>query len=375
MALAAMAVAQETTTLEVRMSSDPQGLHSKRITRCGSRLASISTGLDSSGRRELVVMNGQRAWVVDETTRTGRYLEDQGEASDIRMPIHSDSSVARSGAYVEWGQELSLLKRSAATSSQRIERGGVAYVFSVDSVPRGLLVVRGIDTIASYVYTSYRSSGVCDPESFAPAPDVDFARSAIEDLNVIFKDWTKPVERRRIPSCKAQGVVARINLMRKAIGPSKEMPFIGFLAGMNEKLKEQERIATLSFAIREPHRTGLDLFRKSIRFNVDSLRKLKISSPGQFDFVWGHYYATRSLDDLKFIASTFTKNDTGFAENSSKEFILATKRAATAALQGNLATLDYLAEDLTKVGQTVRDTTTHLYVSWLLQPKDKPSSK
>jgi hypothetical protein len=372
LALATAAMSHESTTLEVRDQRDTLGVQSKRISRCARQWAKIASGSTSTGKRQLVAMNGSRAWVIDETNRTGRYVEDARESSEVHLPIFTDSALSASRNYIEWGQELSFLKKTPATALHRIEKAGITYLFAADSLPRNLVVLRGKDTLARYVYVSYKTESVCSPADYVPDADVDFSKAALEDLQSIFKDWTRPAHLKRIPSCKPIGVVARLNLLHKSIKPSNQLPFIGFLAGMNEKMRESERLATFSFAIREPVATGAELFRKSIRLNVDSLRKTKLSSPGQVDFFWGHYYATRNVADLQFLASAFTKGDTGFAPSASKEFIVAAKRAATSSMQSHLATLDYFREDLTKAGNAVLDTTTHLFTTWLLQQQKNP---
>jgi hypothetical protein len=122
--------------------------------------------------------------------------------SDIHLPIWSDSVVLKDKSYLEWGQEMSRLARTPTTGVQNLVVGGIGYSFSCDSVPRKLVVTRGKDTLASYVYAS------CELSRFAPPKDVDFSKSAQQDLEMIFKDWTRPVDKKRIPSCKSNGVCA-----------------------------------------------------------------------------------------------------------------------------------------------------------------------
>ncbi len=357
---------QEQITLEVRSLHDATGFTSKLFSRCGRNASFSSIVSDSLGNRKIAIIHDRESWQFESKTKTGGYFEDIGKSFDIYLPIFADSQVMKKNEIVEWGREMEWLAKGRETVTQTFLRGGITYSFLRDSVPRQLIVTRNSDTLGAYLYTSYKIDPGCDEALFSQPNGVDFSKSAAEDLKWIFLDWTKPMEKQRMKLYSTLGILKRLSLMGPLLSENKQLPMIGFLAGMNEKLAAKKKLELISYTIQHPKEMGTLLFKKSLRFNVDSLRGLKIQSPGQFDFFWGHYYATRNVKDLQFIVSAFSTKDTSFAKTATAEFINASKKAATWSVKSHLSTLDFFKSDLNKSAAEVDDPSTLEFLRWAL---------
>lgn len=343
-------------SMEAHMGSDTAASQRLELLRCGQYRSRFTTPASPDGARTRVITNDRRSWIVDLSTRKGRFLEDPAPSFVSVYPVLPDSEARPLQPRVEWGREFAVFARAPRTTTQTRDIGPYRFVFTGDSVPRRLTAVRGTDTVADMRYDSYREGQPCEEALFQRPRGFDFKSSAGQDLQTICSEWTLPDERKSFTSFLPQGILERFDLLEL---PETHKPatssFVGFLAGALSRADSTQRAAWTTWARERPGSEATRHLGLAATVSADSLRRRLVSDAGQFDFFWGHYYATRDPADLAFIARALSTSAPPFPENLNSNHTDILRRAAEWSLRSHLKMLAFYRDDLSQVAEASTD--------------------
>jgi len=355
-ALSAASVQPPMVHMEAHEGTDTSSAHRMVLDRCGGHRSRYTSPEDQEGRRSLVVTNDRLRWWVDLSARNGRLLEDSASSFEAIYPVLTDSVGRDLKPRVEWGREFEIFAHSPATAVQTRDAGAYRILFTADSVPRRLVALRGADTLSNLRYDVYRENLRCDEDLFGRPEGIDFGKTAAEDLQTILSEWTLPTARKSFAEYTSQGILLRLDLLElpEDFKPAAS-PFVGFLCGAWPGADSARRADWTLRARKNPESIGSRQFEAALPLRVDSLRRRPLSDPGQLDFFWGHYYATRDLADLAFVASALSTSSSPFPDNLASARIDKIRRAAEWSLESHLGLLPFFREDLAKLAKTSPD--------------------
>jgi len=352
--LIGLCMADDMKTVRVRIDNVKTAGAYLEFRRCGDYYAFTSNPYDSSGHREYIYTVNRQSWIVNGPTKTGRLIEDNGASYKNLIPVFADSITRPTDSMIEWGKEYLVFKKTKLTSVQTKKIAGTDYYFTTDSIPRRMVVVRNGDTLRNFVYEKYETNK-CVVDSFYPPNDVDFSEASAQDINPIMQEWTLPSSKKSFSAFTNYGVLLRLNYMGKMMKPSSELPIMGFLKGMQMKLTYGEMGELLNLSKDTVGKFGFRMFVQATKMQPALIWGKKIEDPSEFDFCWGNYYATRNLNNIKFIASAFSTDDSSFAKNLSSESKRVAKGSAAWSMQSHLKMLPFFAEDMQKVMNSISD--------------------
>lgn len=326
------------------------------LLRCGLYRSRFTSPSGEDGTRSRVITNDRRSWIFDLSTRKGRFLEDPASSFVSVYPVLTDSAARHLQPRIEWAREFEMFARARKTATQTRDVGPYRFMFTGDSIPRRLTALRGSDTVADMRYDSYREGLTCDEALFQRPKDIDFSASTAEDLQKICSEWTLPSEQKTFTAFINRGIFERFDLLElpEALKPSTSS-FVGFLAGAMPRADSTQRADWESWVREHPGSAGTRHLELAATVSPDTLRRRLVSDAGQFDFFWGHYYATRDLRDLAFIAGALSTSAPPFPENLSSKHVAVFRRASEWSLRAHLKMLPFYREDLTKVAAATTD--------------------
>ena len=340
-------LADEMVSVRISTPSHPEIF--RDVVRCGSHYGYSANQYDSIGSREYTYTTNRQTWIIDGPSKKGRLIEDKGKTFDLIIPVYADTTMKSNDSIVEWGSEFKYFKRGRKVSRQVRIFHGISYVLYADSIPRKMLVIKGPDTIANFVYLNYKTSSVCDDQRFLPPPEIDFSGTSANDVNVIMQDWTLPENKKRFQAYTNIGILMRLNYMTKLMKSTSEMPMLGFFSGMSPNLDSSELAELSQFSKDTASKFGSRMFRMAQKMDPEKIWKAKINDPSEFDFCWGNYYATRNVENIKFIASGFCEKDSSFSPTIGKNYREASKRSAAWSMKSHLSILPFFRQDLIQV--------------------------
>lgn len=342
--------------MEAHMGPDTASSQRLELLRCGLYRSRFTSPTGEDGTRSRVITNDRRSWIFDLSTRKGRFLEDPAESYISVYPVLPDSSARDLRPRLEWGQEFDIFQRSSKTGVQTRDVGPYRFVFTGDNLPRRLTALRGRDTVADMRYDSYREGLTCDEALFQRPKGIDFAEASGQDIQTILSEWTLPLGKKTFTAFTHRGILERFDLLGlpEVLKPSTS-PFVGFLAGAMSRADSTLRKDWATWTREQPGSAGTHHLELAATVSPDTLRRRLVSDAGQFDFFWGHYYATRDLGDLAFIAAALSTSAPPFPENLSSKHVAVFRRTAEWSLQSHLKILPFCREDLSQVAATTSD--------------------
>jgi hypothetical protein len=342
--------------MESHMGSDTASTQRLELVRCGGYRSRFTSQAYEDGSRARVITNDRRSWAFNLATRKGRFLEDPGESYVSVYPVLTDSAAHDLRPRLEWAREFELFARARRTATQTREVGPYRFVFTGDSVPRRLIAVRGPDTVADMRYDSYREGLACDEALFQRPKGIDFSEAAGTDIQTILSEWTLPLGQKTFTAFTPRGILERVDLLGlPEVHKAATSPFVGFLAGALPRADSTLRADWASWAREQPGSAGTRHLELAATVSPDTLRRRLVSDAGQFDFFWGHYYATRDLADLAFIARALSTSAPPFPENLHSKHTDILRRAAEWSLRSHLKMLPFYRDDLSQVAASSTD--------------------
>jgi len=292
---------QNMVKITVQSSYDTKSKYLTEQVKCGQYYYASTSAYDSIGNKEMVISNKRDHWIVNIPSKTGRYIEDNAESYKTFAPVISDRTLIDKEDMLEWGSEADYFKINSVKGKFTKASKNILYTLWFDGVPRELLAIKGADTIGHWKYLKYERISICDTSMFRPNDSISFERSAINDVGMIMQDWTQETQNKRFSAYTNVGLLKRLDYMSSVINTNSKLPMIGFLNGMIGGLNKIELDDLMKYVMENPERYSSKLLIEAKSYNIDSVFESKISSPSNFDLMWGRYYATRDINAIVYI--------------------------------------------------------------------------